>query len=283
MVFMKLRMLIVGLMVACLSQACIDIEIHTQLRADGGGTMTVSYAVVEEMINGEFAELSTNELLPLTESDIKAMAAKLDGVRVVSSSVNLRELNPGARFENLRVVTYKLAFDDIDDIAFDHVWFGYYPWGDSRYFQFVIHKDTSGPQMLMQDNVASVNPLAHMLLKGRTLKLTAELPGKVINTNASSLDWSTVTWTIPLRSVLSDTTEKIVTWARTPSLPGDGLSGYLDPVLFLMSGQFWRMPGDLPATIVDGSAAAPSPAPAQGAATHSVPTTDPGSQAVPGP
>ena len=197
---------------------------------------------------GRFAKLENNRILPLTEEEVQTFARQFEGVRV--EGFGIEDVPPPqdlqtARPVELRRISYKLVFEDINALQTGHFRFAYYPYKSSRYFQFRIKKRRPAPE---EEDKDGRNLLAEMALRNRNLTLDAYFPDAVLDGNGVIEGVPhKMNWVIPLAQILSGKQPEIILWARLPGR-GDVVTGRWNQLSSLW--QPWMSPDGLPPTIL---------------------------------
>ncbi|RME19127.1 MAG: hypothetical protein D6800_14670, partial [Candidatus Zixiibacteriota bacterium] len=172
---------------------CVEVKIMGQVEPDGSAQINVRAVVVDEFVNGRYAEFSKNEIFPIDRKGVERLVAGLNGARLHYVDINPHYASQQAG--NLGTVTmrrieYQFTIPDINDIAFHHLNMRYYPYRDRKLFAFVVNKSPEQVQALAdEDPDAPVNMITEVLTRGRTLTLEFKFPDRIRRTNGQARGW----------------------------------------------------------------------------------------------
>ncbi len=249
---MKKLMVIALFAVMVLLYGCIEYEEHLVLNADGSGTLTVKYAMSEQMAAMAGQQDAEKGQLPMDKKKIEKLFAGKDDLKLSNVNVSIED--------GKRVISFTLVFDSIEKLQKSD----FAPFKESLKFarnedgsfsyerKMSAGSDMGGPQMKPVEQTEpgqgekskmpeGTEEMGEEMMKGMmkgmmggmapkfTYKLT--LPAKIAETNADSHEGRNAEWKIEINMEKPDEMKDKVFTART--LVG-GESGFpLLPVIIV--------------------------------------------------
>lgn len=246
-----------ALLIAAASAGCLEVKIQGALNQDGSGTLQVGAVYIPDLVDGKYAEVAKNDILPLNEAEVHDWVGQLDGVRLLAVDVQDIERKQLDRVGGLRKIQYQVAFEKLEAFTFDQVRFAYYPYGDRQVFQFIVEKlIPEGDAGEERGELHFGGSVFEPLTKDRYIHLEMDFPAKIGDTNARSVDWATGQWRIPLRALLENSPDRVIAWAEMPRPPSSSWFSWMGPMWYWATGQGWRDPSQLPAGMSEADGAA---------------------------
>lgn len=224
--------------------ACMEVQVHVRVQADGSATMRLSYVVAQKLVKGEYVTFDRNELLPLDRPAIDAWVAAIAGARLLDVDIDDIDDATYQKYGGLRRIRFGVLVPDLEAVRFDHVRFAFYPWRNSQIFQFIVDKNIPKQEHPGRAVIGEVADLLRPALAGRALTLNVELPNRVSDSNANRVEWSKAEWRIPLERFLDTQTPRIVAWAVSDAK--GNIDSWLKPVAYWLGGETWRSPMSFP-------------------------------------
>ena len=198
--YLRIAVLVIAVI---LLAACLEYESQIQVNPDGSGSAILTYTVPE----GFLAQSDLGDRIPLTEADVDASYRMRAGVTQHRSQVR--------HIGDSREVTIHVDFDNVASLSERGNEYSYEIEGPYRVFRIRINREAAG---LGRGNQARNNPLHDMAMRNivdqHSIRYEVQLPTRIDQSNAQSVDWNTAKWEIPLSTFLNPDKEVIVLEAR---------------------------------------------------------------------
>lgn len=188
------KVLLVLSVIGLLMTGCLDYEQKVVLKANGSGTMQITFSLDQSMMELFASEMSEGDNAPFTKESVEKEMGDVKGVRVISAETNTK----GGKYN----MVINLAFDDINKLPkkwmFESMRFSYKSdKGKMKWSQkYLLNNDQANMDEESMDMVSS-------MMKGHYFTFIVELPSAVVSANQKGkINGNTVTWKIPLLKLI---------------------------------------------------------------------------------
>ena len=230
---------------------CVETKISVRLQKDGTGEAAVEQYIPAFLLGGQqagaqFFKVEKNELLFRNEKEAREIMDGHAGVEVLNfmarditsgDQVKVPALGSGGRATRT-VVT----FDNLESLGTQHFNFAVIPDGKDQYFVFRVSKELH--EKYMDKSNGGMGPLLSSFVAGRYLTVHAELPSRVLASNASNIEWNVVEWRVPIGAIYNLVQDEILGWAKISGTDGLTLGKVRETMLQLVPGNDWRKPAN---------------------------------------
>jgi len=184
---------------------CFDFEEMVYLNPDGSGRAVLRYAVLPSLIGGSpFLKLPEGSI-PLSQEEVAKRLALKEGITV--DRIDVYDL------QGMRNVRVHLAFNDIRALSDQGVDYSYEPEGRYRVLRIRIVRGVRPGQVKQPELQKAIA----QGMRDHGFRFKVFMPRKVVESNADSVEWSVVSWFVPLGYFFDPTeTEDRVLYAKIP-------------------------------------------------------------------
>jgi hypothetical protein len=211
-----------GALTLLMTAGCFEVRSNIYLNPDGSGHALVSYAIMDSILQGgpfdEFLMLNPNGKVGLDKNKIAQRIAERPGLELRKADVWTDGENHYARLD--------INFAHISNLGEKDISYDWLVEDGGWVFRIVVNKKPS--------KSAVDSPLQKGLSKSFSDKgffFTVHLPGKIIESNASEVNWNVAEFLVPASFYLSKEEATKVFYAKIEASTWDKVKAWFGELL----------------------------------------------------
>jgi hypothetical protein len=191
------KIFILILLLPIILLCCINVEQKIKIKSDGSGIATITYIIPEKLYHNPVSLRKLKEYIPVEEEDLVKIYSTRDGVRIEGTKLK--------KTEKSREISIKLAFEKIESLSTDRIFYSLKSTGDENHLTITVTKKDEkmneikkGIDMNKPMDEHDITQLLGELLQRFHLKVELILPSPPITVSGGKkIDDRTVSWDVP--------------------------------------------------------------------------------------